>query len=281
MNAIVPALDHVVVDVRHRMEEVGAAYRALGFQLTERGYHSLGSINHLAMFETDYLELLGFGDDPQRMRAELVPFPPGLNGLVFKTDDADARHADLAARGIAVREPQSFSRPVEIAGQREAARFRTVHLAPEAATVGRVYFCRHFTPDLVWRPEWRRHPNGATAIDGIEIAAQDPPAVAGLFAQMFGPAAIGAGPDGASRIMAGAVAIDILDAAALQSRLGAAAPDPAGRIDYMAVLRLRAASLDAVARLLRTNRIEGVEQRKERLRIAAAAAGNVTLDFVE
>jgi Glyoxalase-like domain len=33
-----------------------AAYRNLGFHLTEHGHHTLGSANHLALFETNYLD---------------------------------------------------------------------------------------------------------------------------------------------------------------------------------------------------------------------------------
>ena len=62
MPASAPILDHVVIDVRDRMDVAAAAYRALGFQLTPRGHHTLGSMNHLAMFANDYLELLGFGE---------------------------------------------------------------------------------------------------------------------------------------------------------------------------------------------------------------------------
>src|SRR5262249_34475828 len=53
------SLDHVVIDVRDEMDEATRIYRALGFQLTPIGRHSLGTINHLAMFESNYLELLG------------------------------------------------------------------------------------------------------------------------------------------------------------------------------------------------------------------------------
>ena len=55
----VPTLDHVVVNVRERMDDAAALYRRLGFALTPLGRHTLGSINHLAMFGTDYMELLG------------------------------------------------------------------------------------------------------------------------------------------------------------------------------------------------------------------------------
>src|SRR5437763_2868128 len=80
MAAISPVLDHVVIDVRDRIDEAMRCFQSLGFNLTPRGRHTLGSVNHLAMFATDYLELLGFAGDA--VRAEIMRFPVGLNGLV-------------------------------------------------------------------------------------------------------------------------------------------------------------------------------------------------------
>ena len=54
-----PILDHIVIDVRDRIDDAARHFSELGFLLTPRGHHTLGSSNHLAMFATDYLELLG------------------------------------------------------------------------------------------------------------------------------------------------------------------------------------------------------------------------------
>ena len=52
-------LDHAVINVHFGMDRAEPLFQTLGFTLTPRGYHSLGSINHLMMFGTDYLELIG------------------------------------------------------------------------------------------------------------------------------------------------------------------------------------------------------------------------------
>ena len=90
----VPTLDHVVVNVRDRIDDAADTYRRLGFTLTPRGYHTLGSMNHLAMFGTDYLELIAArpGDDS---RPEIMAAPFGLDGLVFGTEDAAATYEAL------------------------------------------------------------------------------------------------------------------------------------------------------------------------------------------
>lgn len=273
-----PALDHLVVDVGAELDAAAAAYRSLGFTLTERGRHSLGSTNHLAMFETNYLELLSAGPTGAPIREELVGFGPGLNGLVLATDDADARARDLRARGVRIREPQSFSRPVRLAdGAVRDARFRTVHLAREEVPFGRLYFCQHLTRDLVWRPEWQTHPNGAREIVGVLVCAADPEAMAGLFRRLFDATPAKEGQ--ALRVMAGAVAIDIADRDAAAQRLGAASPAAAGRDSFLAAIRLRTPSLRRAADLIGPG--TGAVPRDGCLVVPAAAAGNVALEFVE
>jgi len=64
-----PVLDHAVINVMGKLDEAAAQYTRLGFQLTERGHHTLGSSNNLAIFGTNYLELLGYLPGRETMRA--------------------------------------------------------------------------------------------------------------------------------------------------------------------------------------------------------------------
>ena len=134
MAAVSPVLDHVVIDVRDRIDEAAECFRSLGFQLTPRGHHTLGSVNHLAMFATDYLELLGFAERGA-IRPEIVRFPVGLNGLVFETGDADVVYA-----------PRGGGRSPGPAG--------AVLLPPRRAR-RRYARCASFAPPASTRPRWR------------------------------------------------------------------------------------------------------------------------------
>ena len=163
------ALDHVVINVLFDMDRAAALLSALGFTLTPRGYHSLGSINHLVVFERDYVELLGLPSGTDKVRKDLLESPRGLNGLVFKASDADAAQRTLRNDGFAMLEPQSFSRPVTIDGVEHEARFRTVRTAPELFEAGRVYYCQHYTPELVWHRPWMSHPNGVRGLKEMVI----------------------------------------------------------------------------------------------------------------
>ncbi len=277
MAALSPVLDHLVIDVRDRIDEAARCFQSLGFQLTPRGRHTLGSVNHLSMFATDYLELLGFAEDGA-IRPEIMRFPSGLNGLVFKTADADLVHDQAAAAGLPILPVQSFSRPVAIDSGTQDARFRTTRLDPAQIPMGRVYFCEHQTPDLVWRPEWQTHPNGACAIARVVVATADPQHTATLFRGLFGDDAI-ADREGRQMIAAGTAQVEISTPDAVTAEFGETAARPAGRAEYMAALEITVRSLAAAGQCLRS--LRGLRIEPHRLVVPADAAFNTTIVFSE
>jgi Glyoxalase-like domain len=278
MTPLSPILDHIVIDVRDQIDEAAQRFAGLGFQLTPRGHHTLGSSNHLAIFATDYLELLGFGTGGTS-RAEIQPFPIGLNGLVFKADDAEGIYRHALAAGLPIQAVQSFSRPVSLAGESRDARFRTTRLDPNKVPMGRVYFCEHLTPELVWREEWQAHPNGARAIARVVVATPEPSRTAALFEKLFGPAVVAAAPDGQVTVAAGAARVELMLPAAVAEEFGAAAADPAGRGEYLAAAEFIVSSLPETVRLLRAT--AGLQIDDRRVVVPAAAACNATLVFAE
>jgi hypothetical protein len=272
----VPTIDHVVVNVRDRIDEGAETYRRLGFTLTPRGYHSLGSMNHLAMFGTDYLELIAArpGDTG---RPEIMAATEGLNGLVFASEDAAATHAALTAAGVPVLPANQFTRPVALPDGAQDATFRTVHLTPRASGLGRLYFCQHLTRDLVWRDEWRHHANGAIGVVRAVIAADEPSDLGALFAAMFGAACVRATAGGCT-LAAGLARFDVLTPDAVAAQLGDAAPYGGGRSEYMAALTLRTLSLEIAATAL--HGVAGVRREMDRVLVPATAAFGAALEFV-
>lgn len=272
-----PTFDHVVINSRDRLDEAQAAFQRLGFTLTPRGYHSLGSSNHLAIFGTDYLELLGLPADS--IRQDVASDPIGLNGLVFGTEDSTSVHAALAAAGVPAAAPMEFTRPVELGdGTKRDATFRTVHIQPAEGRPGRLYFCHHFTRDLVWRDEWRQHANGAVGIVRAVIASSDPAVMGALFGRMFGATSVRQ-IEGGVRLAVGAQAIEVLEPVAVARQMGDAAADAAGREHYMAALTLRTRGLDLVRAALEQGGVAGVVERG-RVLVPAASAMGCPLEFV-
>jgi hypothetical protein len=270
-----PTLDHVVVNVRDQIDAGLETYRRLGFTMTPRGYHTLGSMNHLAIFGTEYLELIAAPPGDTR-RAEILTSPFGLNGLVFGTDDSAASYAALHEAGVPMEPPMQFSRPVELPDGPQDATFRTVRLKPGVTSVGRLYFCHHLTRDLVWRDEWRHHANGTIGIVRAVISAHDPAVLGALFARMFGPDAIRR-TDGGCSLLIGLSRFDLITPDALQRQFGAAAPPADGRDEFMAALTFRTRSLDQAAAAIHA---DGVQREADRIVVPAAAAFGATLEFV-
>ncbi|WP_262300314.1 VOC family protein, partial [Microvirga sesbaniae] len=232
MQQIIPTLDHVVINVLDQLDSAADLYRRLGFQLTERGHHTLGSSNHLAIFGENYLELLGHEPGRQTERADLWKHPSGLTGLVFKTTESLALHSTLADKGVSVENPAEFSRPVALPGGTRDAAFRVVRLGSQLIPNGRVFFCHHFTPELVWRDEWRQHPNGVVDIIEFTIVADDPSETADLYRAIFGSEAV-TEVSGGHALQAGKATVHFLSPAEVDRRFAGAAVTTTSQGDRM------------------------------------------------
>jgi catechol 2,3-dioxygenase-like lactoylglutathione lyase family enzyme len=280
MKLPVATLDHVVINARNDMDHAADIYTRLGFSLTERGYHSLGSMNHLAMFGTDYLELIAIPKDATSGRLDLLEFPFGLNGLVFGAEDSAVTYDWLSKAGVPVDPPVEFTRPVKVDGEMRDARFRTVRMKGGVVPYGRVYYCHHFTRDVVWRDEWRHHANGTVAIVRFLIVEPDPAAAARLYADMFGPEAV-RDIKGGKSVVVGNSRVDIVTEDELKAQFGDAVPDAEGRKAYMAGLTFRTLSAGKTARALQAGKIGGVVESAGRVVVPARQALNAVLEFIE
>jgi hypothetical protein len=210
---------------------------------------------------------------------DLLDYPYGLNGLVFGSEDSAATYAALSGAGVPVDPPNEFTRPVKYAGGQGDARFRTIRMKAGVVPYGRVYYCHHFTRDLVWRDEWRHHANGTVAVARALIVEPDPAKGARLYADMFGPDSIRDIAGGKS-VVVGNSRFDIVTEATLRGQFGDAAPDAQERPAYMAGLTLRTLSLGKAAGALKAGGIEASAQ-DGRIVVPARAALNAVLEFVE
>ena len=168
------SLDHIAINVKENMDEAYQLFSELGFTLTPRGYHSLGSINHSMVFNNDYLELIGTPRGKPVTRPELKKAEIGINGLVFKSDNIKKTYQHLINMKLSNFPPRYFSRPVEINGIEREAKFETVSIKDNIFKAGRIYFCNHLTPNLVWIPEYKSHKNNVFEISEITVIDSNP-----------------------------------------------------------------------------------------------------------
>jgi catechol 2,3-dioxygenase-like lactoylglutathione lyase family enzyme len=186
MRKHIRGIDHVVLLVRD-LDRARSAYERLGFTLTPRGYHTLGSQNHCIVFDRDYVELLAVPKPHPAMQyfSDFLATGEGLGAIALATDDAEGAQRELVESGVSAEPPLDFSRPVELPGGARDARFRIVQLGAGDTPGCRTFLCQHFTPDLVWRDEYRAHAVGVTAIAAVGIIVEDPASAITGYAKLF------------------------------------------------------------------------------------------------
>lgn len=267
-------LDHIVINVRHKMDRAAELLTVLGFCLTPRGHHSLGSTNHLMMFGEDYLEILGVPEESVNVRPDLFTSPFGLNSIVFKTSDAHAAFRRFEALGMAGDPPRAFSRPVALDdGSQPEARFRTVTARADAFPAGRLYFCEHITPELLWRPEWMSHPGAITAFKEYFVVTPTPAEDAALIGELLELPVKHEGETVSVVPFESGFTFVFLTAEAYKARFGASARIAKDRDVYFGALSLKCASIDDIAE--RIAGLKGVETQ------AHNGALHVTLDELD
>ena len=156
------SIDHAVIAVRD-LDAGATDFKKLGFTLTPRGHHSIGSQNHCIMLGSTYIELL-VAPVAHPWLDYYRSFGEGLAAIALSTEDADATYAQLKNKGA--RPPMDLSRPVEGG----VAKFRLVQIegAPQ------MFFVQHLTRPFVWRPEWQKHANGARELVHVSLSAKKP-----------------------------------------------------------------------------------------------------------
>jgi hypothetical protein len=202
------------------LEAARRRWQELGFTVTPRGRHiGWGTANYCIMLERGYVELIGIVD-PAQFTNNLDVFlaeREGLLGLAFASSDAARTRDALAAAGLHPDGPTDLKRLLELPEGDVLPAFSLVFL-PRAETPGfSAFFCQHLTPQLLRRPEWLRHANGATALTAVTVVADDPAALAQGWAPVFGGDAIGTA-DGGAMLDTGGGEIRFLGYLALRSR---------------------------------------------------------------
>lgn len=191
MRPHVTGIDHVVILVRD-LDRAQESFTRMGFTLTPRGHHTLGSQNHCVMLGRDYFELLAIPKPHPAMQTfcDFLARGEGVGGMALATDDAAAVHQGLRDDGVPVDAPIDFSRPVELPGGVRDAAFRVVQLAPTFTAGMGLFLCQHFARDVVWRSDCLAHPVGATGLAGLALAVDDPARAAPAYARVFGAAPV-------------------------------------------------------------------------------------------
>jgi hypothetical protein len=96
--------------------------------------------------------------------------------------------------------------------------FELVFLPPEELPDLRAFFCRHLSPEIVRRPAWLKHENGARRLAGLTVTSDRPAALAETYGRLFGGAAVRQ-VEGGIEIETGSGRLSFLTPATLQAHL--------------------------------------------------------------
>jgi hypothetical protein len=182
-------LDHVA----HFVPDLGAAGRLLellGFAVTPESAHRAqggpaGTSNRCVMLESGYIEILAPTlDTPNahRVRAHMARYD-GVHLACFGTPDAAFERQRLAGAGFDPEPLVDLSRAV---GGGETVRFGVVYVPPGKMPEGRVQYCQHLTPEVIWKDEFVNHANGVTGLAAVYVAAADPAETAARWSRFSG-----------------------------------------------------------------------------------------------
>ena len=185
-------IDHVLVAVKN-LTAVGQTFARLGFAVSPEGHHAeWGTTNRCLMFERDYVELIAAsadGSGARRVAAHLAERGEGLMGIALGIRDAQSAYESLQRSGIAALPPTPLARSLMTPDGEVTLQFSVVNLPDEPLPGLPIFLCQHLTPDLLRRPEWLAHSNGAKSIVSLTVLAECPEALMGTYNRIFGPAA--------------------------------------------------------------------------------------------
>ena len=177
-------LDHVGWFVAD-LDEAKAQLQRLGFQVSVENVHMnmgadevqrpSGTFNRLSVLALGYLEFLGArGETPlaDQHRAQLGRYE-GLHLMAFNCADVPAEASRLAAEGFTPLEPVDMRRPVQLPDGDHDGHFSVLRVPPGVMAEGRMQWCGHHSPDLVWHESQTTHPNGISALTGVLWVVDD------------------------------------------------------------------------------------------------------------
>jgi hypothetical protein len=194
---------HDTLDILHHVGVINTdlhilseRYEKLGFLLTplstpkiiiEPGGNpvAMGVGNRHAIFENNYLELLGIVD-PEKWKKipkeKLGPYNidiplkkyEGLHVMHFGTSHIELVKERLRIEDIQCSAIRNFERNVQTDKGEQIMKARTISFAPEMAPGGLLQIAQHDTPELVFQSRYMLHDNGALALTELIVCCENP-----------------------------------------------------------------------------------------------------------
>jgi len=281
-------LDHIVHAVRD-LDAAAEVYRRAGFLVGARNRHPWGTHNRIVQLHNCYIELLEVAEPekivPHGARSfsfgafnrDFVAQHEGFSMLILHSRSAtdDARAFDAA--GIGGFEVFDFARE---GGRPDGTVVRlafSLAFAADPASPGlRFGVCQHHFPENFWDPAFQIHANGAKAVPGVVMVA-DNPSDHHIFLKAFtGVSDLHSSSIGV-RAATSNGEVEVMEQVAFRGQFGVL-PDVGGEGMTLSGLRFAVADLALTEALLRQNGI-AAQSHGGRLVIPPDIAHGATLIF--
>jgi catechol 2,3-dioxygenase-like lactoylglutathione lyase family enzyme len=207
MSVTATGFHHVGLITRD-MNKTVARYEQLGFVFTPlsqprislapgKAPEPFGAGNRTAIFEENYLEVLGYTDvdlwnsttaeqrGPYNLDIPLARYE-GMHVMHFSSDDLSGLRGRLMAQGVECAEITPFERNVDTPDGERLMKAQALSFPHRANPEGLVQMAQHLTPELVLQPRFMTHPNGARRVTESIVCAADPERYTAKYARYAG-----------------------------------------------------------------------------------------------
>ena len=178
--------DHIVHAVRD-LDAAAEFYRRAGFTVGARNRHAWGTHNRIVQLKNCYIEILEVAE-PQKIvphgarsfsfgafNRDFLASREGFSMLILNSSNAVDDARSFESSGIANSEVFDFARegtkpdgtPVKLA-------FSLAFASDPASPNVRFAVCQHHFPENFWDPAFQTHANGAGAVPGVAMVAENP-----------------------------------------------------------------------------------------------------------
>jgi hypothetical protein len=188
-------LHHIGV-INKNLHALSKTYEKLGFILTPLSTPqivvtpgekpaALGVGNRHAIFNNNYLELLGIVDPDRWSKIPKVNLGPynidtaleryeGLHVMHFGTDHIESVKERFDQEEIPCSEINNFQRNVQTVNGERTMRARTIAFPPRMNPEGLIQVAQHDTPELIFHKTSMAHPNGAVGLTELILCCEQP-----------------------------------------------------------------------------------------------------------
>lgn len=284
------SLDHILLTVKDYFPSY-ENLKKLGFQMTQISYHPWGTATSFAVFQGNFIELIGVVDESKFGTNEVNGFcfgrqmdkfhakgEDGISMIALHSKDTVADFPALAARHSENQGIVDFRRTIKLEDGTPDEVVVTIGLLLDSDnTEASSFICHQHRPDLIWKDEWMVHPNGAIKIEALTYVGDDLSFVEERWKQDYSNV----------QVNDSAISVDT-DSGVLKAlshdefaRLYAGIDQPVSKnpVPHVAAVTISTATLDTLTDILDENQVR-YHREDDRVLISPEYSGNVIIEFV-